>query len=399
MSPIGKRVASQTKNAHASRAPATRSSGRSAGREESGAGALWGSMRGARLDDMGTAWSAEQRGIMAFAPRAELLSRDPVNNCVSNPSWRPPGRSARRAAQCAALVLALLTLAGCSLLGIIYNRLDWAVGNELSRYVDLDDEQERLFEREFAALWAWHRSTELPAYARDLRALAAAADRPLTTDVVDAYSQRYLDLWVRVVRQGQAPICALLATLSDEQVGEMLDEAGEDLEKFERKYVRPGEAAVRRNAERDQVRVIRRWTGPLDKQQRLLVTHWALQRPYVSPAWLEYRRGWVAQFGKVLASRSEPGFCERFAPLVQDPGEQMPAALRELSDRNRQTWVQLLIDLSRTLSDKQRRHVKNKILEFAQDFEDLSAQPCRVSPRARAGTLGPRRVCKAKRFR
>ena len=72
----------------------------------------------------------------------------------------------------------LLALAGCSTgLRLAYQNLDRLAMWTLDDYVSLDKAQKAAFRREFSALQAWHRSTELPLYAADLRSLASAFEQ------------------------------------------------------------------------------------------------------------------------------------------------------------------------------------------------------------------------------
>lgn len=247
------------------------------------------------------------------------------------------------------------------------------MGREVSRYVDMTDDQEQQFDRALAELWTWHRHTELPQYASDLRELAQRADQPLTVEEARAYTQRYVDIWFRILRQGLPASCALLATLSDQQVEEVLAETQRDLDKYARKNVTPGEAKVRQTAEKKQLKTLRRWLGALSNEQRELLHRWAMERVYLTPAWLEYRKAWRAEFAQMLAARHQPEACTRLETLVVDPGAMMAQELKDQSELNQQQWAAFLAQLTQTLSEPQRAHLRRELLEFAQDFEELAA--------------------------
>jgi hypothetical protein len=296
-----------------------------------------------------------------------------MTNMRQTPASRPLSRRPRAAALAMAMLLGALAT-GCSLVQALYNRVDWLVGHELARYVELDAAQQRLFHSGIGELWSWHRRVELPAYARDLRELAQASAQPLDQAQAEGYAQRYVDVWFRVLRHGQPATCALLATLSDSQVQDVMDEAQKDLDRYQRSYIRPGEARVREDSERKQLKTLQRWLGPVDPAQRELLHRWAFERPFLPPAWLDYRRAWRQQLGEVLAARRDPQFCERFGTLMLDPAARMPETLRRQSQDNQRAWATLLSQLSATLTDPQRAHLRDQLLALAGDFDRLGAQ-------------------------
>ena len=65
------------------------------------------------------------------------------------------------------ILLLALANTGCGV-GFFYNNLDRLVRWELDSVLAMTPDQEAFFEAEFAALWRWHRTEELPRYAEDL---------------------------------------------------------------------------------------------------------------------------------------------------------------------------------------------------------------------------------------
>lgn len=95
-------------------------------------------------------------------------------------------------------LILLLPLAntGCGM-GFFYNNLDRLVRWELDSVLAMTPDQEAFFEAEFAALWRWHRTEELPRYAEDL----------------DRWAERYKperQLWADYRRRWQSDLFILL---------------------------------------------------------------------------------------------------------------------------------------------------------------------------------------------
>jgi hypothetical protein len=77
-------------------------------------------------------------------------------------------------------VLLLVLLPACSAIKIGYNNAPTLTYWWLDSYVDFNDEQAPLVREGLAALLAWHRQSELPAYADSLRNMQQLADSNVT---------------------------------------------------------------------------------------------------------------------------------------------------------------------------------------------------------------------------
>lgn len=279
------------------------------------------------------------------------------------------------AALAAGLAAGLVLLAsGCGTTQFAYNRLDWLLDREISRYTELSDAQQGLVDRAFGSLWAWHRHDQLPRYARDLRELSAKVDQPLAEAEIDHYYRRMNAAWDRALGKLVPQGCTVLRTLSDEQVAEVLEEADEGLERYARKSVRPAETRLRANSERVLLRHLRRWIGPLLQGQRALVHEWARTRPLANTAWYEHRKAWRAAFGEALAARARPEFCGRLDQLVRRPSELWTPEVRQRIELNERVWIQTLAALGTTLDERQRLTLQQRLQTMARDFEELSRE-------------------------
>jgi hypothetical protein len=280
-------------------------------------------------------------------------------------------------------VIALL--GSCSATKLAYNRLDWLAAWEIGKYVDLDGPSKARFDEGIATLWQWHRSTQLSAYASDLRELADASQRPLTREQIGGYLQRATDHGARLLDEALPPMAGVLAALDDARVEELLknmaeqraEDNAEDAERTSKDY------------ERMTTKSMRRWFGTLTDAQLAMVRDWAAARRDDPALWQRYGDQWGELFGSALAARAEPDFEARLRAVFREPQVPDRAAVRALSDFNRANYVDLLARLSPTLSDAQRRHVRKKLLSLAEEFEELAAQAQQAAGRgAGAGGIG-----------
>jgi len=278
-------------------------------------------------------------------------------------------RSARWALAASAVAL----LASCSATKFAYNRLDWLVSWEIGKYVELEGPSKVLFDSGLASLWQWHRSTQLAAYARDLREIAAAASGPVTPEQIRGYVQRASDHGQRLFEEAIPPTAKVLQALGDEQVKGLLQKmAGERREEAEEDAERSPEASRKRST-RNVSRSMRRWLGGLSDAQHALVRDWAAARRDDPALWKRYGEQWGQSFEQTLAARARPDFEARLREVFGDPQLPDSAAIEELGSHNRENYIGLLAKLAPTLTGEQRRHLRKKLIGLAGDLEELAA--------------------------
>ncbi|HUS23904.1 MAG TPA: DUF6279 family lipoprotein [Candidatus Binatia bacterium] len=281
---------------------------------------------------------------------------------------------AELARRLALLVPAALIATGCAATRLAYNNMDWVVGWQLNRYVDLEPPQKALFDERFQAFWAWHRSTQLKLYARDLRELAATAGEPLSPEQVSQYLMRSSEHGMRALREATPDMAAVLSSMSDEQVKDMLDKLAEQRLKRAKEESGLDADEIAEQARDQMIKNLKRWIGSLDKPQKQRVEAWSRQRHYSGTIWQQYAQDWNALFRAVLAHRGEPAFERELGELFAHPRLPHAKAMAEMAEYNRKVWVSLLADISASLSAGQRRHLQEKLRDLAGDFDALAAE-------------------------
>jgi hypothetical protein len=274
---------------------------------------------------------------------------------------------------------ALALLAACSALKLTYNRLDWIAAWQISRFVDLGPGQKAQLEESFRDFWQWHRGTQLGLYVKDLQALAAAVEKPLTAPQVEQYldlSQKHL---AHALQEAVPDTAKLLQTFDDAQVAEMLENMAE------RRKDRAEDAEdmtaedLREEAEENMIRNLKRWTGTLNREQKARIRDWSRERQYAGTVWLQYQDAWANAFTQVLAHRREPDFAKRLSLLFDGGKVPYGEEMAKVQKHNRQAWIGLMADLSASLTPEQRVHLQARVRELAADLEELAGQAPRAS--------------------
>lgn len=272
------------------------------------------------------------------------------------------------------ILLLTLLLGGCSRVGLVYNNLDKLVGFEVGRMLDLDRSQERLLDEQFQQLWDWHRHTQLPLYAQDLRELAAAVDGPISAAQVLAYLTRAEAHGETLTRRAAGHALPLLASLSDEQVSQLKQRLRTRMEKSADERRPTDEQWVETNY-RNARKSLEKWAGRSTPEQREQLRAWATQRlRWRAPPEADSTNpdALLEPLNALLAQRQAPDFAEQLDRFLF--GQQQDAQDRRDADEQRGEGAAFLAEISQSLTPAQRRHVQDRLLDYARQFEKLATR-------------------------
>jgi hypothetical protein len=145
-----------------------------------------------------------------------------------------------------ALLLALL--AGCSAVKLGYGNAPTLIYWWLDSYVDFNSAQSPSVRENLAALHAWHRKNELPAYAETLRKLQALAPGDVTAAQVCEISAEVQTHMQRLGEAAASSISAFTPTVQPEQLRHLALQFDKRNEKWREEWmdVSPAELGKRR---------------------------------------------------------------------------------------------------------------------------------------------------------
>jgi hypothetical protein len=280
-------------------------------------------------------------------------------------------RVLRRITPFLALALAAALAACGATTRVVYDSADPMILMSIERHLALEGGQWKLARTSIARFHAWHRRSELPRYAELLDDAAGRVRRGLArSDVqwgVQAVRTRYAALVEAAVRESMP----LLDTLDAENVATLERRFAQENAKRVRERL-SGDATKRR-AER--VKAVRKrledWTGPLGEAQVELVARYvdatAGYPPHAHEVRLRRQRELVEMLGRAVQADSPPRPADLQALfLAWGLGRTPEARGRE------EHFVQLLLDLDRSLTAAQRAQVVERLTGYAQDARALA---------------------------
>jgi hypothetical protein len=283
------------------------------------------------------------------------------------------------------VVAACVLLSGCGAIRTVYNQAEFLAAWRADDYFDLNDEQKRSFRTGFARLHAWHRATQLRAYAGLLDAIDTRLGRgPDLQDVgwavdgVKAQSHR-------LVEHGYADAAAFLATLSDAQIAH----ARRRFERDNRKWAQehgvgaPAAEQKRLRVKRD-LETIEHWSGPLDREQRARVAALSDAQPLDVSLRHQDRLRRQREFVALLESRRAPGFAERLRDWLYDWNAGRPAVLQAGLQDCEQAQTRMLLTVYAELRPDQQRKVQERVRFYTNAMRDLARD---AAQQADAGSI------------
>lgn len=272
--------------------------------------------------------------------------------------------------------LALLLVAGCSMVRLGYGQFDTIAGWMAHEYFDLEPAQRDAFSRRFERLHTWHRREQLPEYAQFLGEARTRAQRGLQTSdmlwLFDGIKSRYALIAARA-----APDAAdLLASLSAAQIDHLRRELEETNRKFlQENRTRESLVARRQHQQRTTLSQLRDWVGPLSDAQEVKIVALLQQVPLTDALRHEDRQRRQREFFVLLDARSgdRAAFARRVSDwLVHWERGRSPELMRGF-DQSWKRRAEFYAAVDKMLTAEQRTHLTHRLQDFIDDFRQLSA--------------------------
>jgi hypothetical protein len=268
--------------------------------------------------------------------------------------------------------LLLTLLQGCSVTRTAYNNADVFLRWQANHYFDLQGEQSEEFDWRLAAFAAWHRAGALPQYARLGAQAAVRMERGLKREDLewgyDAVRAQIREALGRAAAQAGG----LLDALSAEQIAHLERRLEEENRKFAKERMQGTleerhQKRVKRNVDR-----LEDWFGALSEAQVALVDRYGKRAPFSADLQDRDRRRRQAEFVAMLRAREARQKLVRWA---QDWEAGRAPAYANAVRATRDAYMDLLLDLDRTLDAEQRAHAVRRFKRFTELFDSLARQP------------------------
>ena len=257
----------------------------------------------------------------------------------------------------------------CSSLRLAYENADTYLFFRANSYLDLDPKASDELDERIDEFFRWHRKNALPQYARASEEAAKRVSKGLSReDLVWGYDSlvAHARQTLRVAAERIAP---LLDRLTPQQIAHMEKRFAEDNRKFAREYLRGSEPERRkRRAKRVEER-LEDWVGQLSAVQLEKIRQFSERTPLYDDLRSRDRERMqselVAMIGKREAQKRLPDWIANWE-RGRDP------AHLAASERFRQEYYTLLLEIDKTLTQQQRARAAANCRRYAEDFALLA---------------------------
>ena len=266
-------------------------------------------------------------------------------------------------------------LSACSLARVAYDNADAPLAFMAKEYFDLDGAQSAALKARLARLHAWHRENELPVYAALLREASRRAQKGITAEDVAWSLANLRARYRRLAAQAAEDLAPVLATLGTAQIAALEHKFAESNEKYAREYL-PDDPKKRRRAQVERaVERFEDFTGDLRPDQQARIERFVAAHEAHVLLRFEDRRHWQRDALELLREhRAAPDLGDRLAELFIRPESRRSAEFVREDRRWEDDLAQLIADLDRTLTPRQRARVVRRLDGYAEDCAALAGQ-------------------------
>lgn len=279
----------------------------------------------------------------------------------ADPKWRRLG---------APLLAMLLLLGGCSVLSIGWRFADGVIVERVDDWVALTPAQRERLEQRLGPWLDRTASRRFPGYsvffreaAQRVRGGIVPADGPWAWQRVRSLYQALVN---DVLQAWLAPVLADLDPVQLRHLRRRMETANDE-------YRARSIEVTRRESQRALasriIDTVENWTGPLSVQQTEMVYRGIRELPDTSLEWYEYRLRKQAGLLALLRSDPEPAAVATYMSDWWIERSGLPAAEREAFDGFRQQLVDLLTELTLSLTPRQRASVDRRLRTIVDELE------------------------------
>jgi hypothetical protein len=114
---------------------------------------------------------------------------------------------------------------------------------------------------------------------------------------------------------------------------------------------------------------VKRWTGAITEEQKVLIHEMAQHIQPTTPEWLESQRQWRAALRDAFSNRDTAE--KRILQLLREPDTHWTAQYKSKEASNREQFLSLLTALDTSLTPAQRERMQHELTNLAERLEAL----------------------------
>ena len=266
-------------------------------------------------------------------------------------------------------------LSGCNMLSVGYGHIDTYAAWQAAEYFDLDPAQRQDFKARFDRLHEWHRTEQLPDYAKFLGSSSARIRNGVSTDDGEWIARGIEDRYRALVKRGADDAAAILMTVTPAQMDALQRRWSKDNARYVREHKVNGSPAEQRQARTErELKRIKEWVGELTPEQEKKIAALAADLPLAPKLRYEDRLRRQRDFVQLMAGRGtdQHRFAERLRHFLANWEEGRSAEFARFSAEWRRRQVAFYVEAARLMTPQQRAVLVSRVERYASDFTQLA---------------------------
>lgn len=278
----------------------------------------------------------------------------------------------KKISQLTLLLATVLLLNGCAV-KFVYNQLDWLIPIYIRNYIKLEGTQKDFVRDRIDHHLAWHRKTQLPVYAEQLRKIVHTISDKVDRETIKEQHAEVEQLGDFLVDAIAPDIANVLLTSNKEQLEFLQQKMDKSIAEFQTDYVDIPLESLKEKRAFELKKYIERWTGALTDEQQSFLQTWQDRYTPIAHELFEHQLAWQKEFKQAITSEaSDEEKKNALILLLTDSDPFIDSEYQAKLDHNFDLTVELFLSLHQSLEEKQLKHLNKKMLAYAKDFEELS---------------------------
>lgn len=265
----------------------------------------------------------------------------------------------------------MLFLGGCTFRKTFYNNLDFFLVYQADKYFDLDSDHRSMVRGKLLPLLSWHRTVELPRYENFIVSEKRALTWPLEKSHVERLVGDVNGAW-RVIAERALPDAAhLLSQLEPDQVQNYLDVTKKsinkqlaDLEGDASRYYNRRFSSLEKN--------VKTWMGSFGTSEEAAVDSYLKVVMPFEKTRLQERAARNQVFAKLLEGKSQSEIKKFLEEWWLSSETFRSTVAKEQHSKRQAALVDLIVSLSTTATEKQKRHFLSELESLQSDLRVLA---------------------------
>ena len=268
-----------------------------------------------------------------------------------------------------------LALGACSATRVAYDNADAMLRFMASNYLDLDAEQSDDLKPRIARFHQWHRANELPVYVGLLHSASQRAAHGITAEDVAWGLASVRARYRRFAAKAAEDAAPVLATLVPAQIAVLERKFAENNDEYSKEFLSSDDKQRRRIQLKRMLKRFRDFSGELTSDQEARIERFAVAHEHHVVLRFEDRQHWQRDLVAALRRRHKPQELDQnLAEMFNKPELRRTEEFLREDKRWEEDLGQLIVELDRSLSPRQRAQVVRRLSDYAEDFAVLAGK-------------------------